>query len=1381
MSSPTGQPPGISPWQASQAQAPPTAPSNDENEDGVSVRPMRLKVLYTFDDQNKTNCLARWPHVLHIQTIAMDETTSIGVIELKTCIDAIIQCSPELVARLGQDYTVYAYDYSEYDNPLVGQGMLSRALTAASPTPDAPASESRQLITGRVCKNILGIFTNGVKETLEVKLRLVPVPTMLQGEYTNTMGKYREMSKGMNSGMDGQEWNSFLQSNPNLGQTAKGLSPAPGMNNMSNSLRDGMSMEVMNQLLSPYLQQQHSQDPFNQVSLIPPTNQTPMNAENSGNESRGTTIAGEKAKKPPRPSSRASVKRPRGRKPKATGASAIGGNTSGYEEGTDGDDGPSNKKRVKVTKTDWNGNTTLGMTPDSLRVVAGTSGSLRLFRPIAAHPNAGPGTNHLQDIPRAPTPVPHLPNQHIQRDQAHPQSSLRRDSFAQLTQMPQSMSSYPTIQQSEDQVRTSIESAHPSPERNFSPIDTPPDISSSPPVMRTRPPSTMRSSPPCPSSPVLPQMPRTDSGFMSGSLEELFGEDDPMEPANDYNNGFAAREQVKEPAPARQGNPPHGGSDFDLIIQEETPGNMELLPTRMPVIDLPTQGRARAKLNRACSIASGDGLSLPPLKKSKQPAIRRTMSQSDIRPTEYNPQKSSLGPQAPKIVAQAEQELQQHSQCQPPPEIRQPNQVRQPSQTRMSQPLLTASNQAPSSAPGIAAALPVSTPAFLPPTAQTPFQEATPPLPVPIPAPAPAPSSRPSSRSGMMARTASMGSLTLPHIPASDPVLPPSNLQRSQTWSEAPPHLVSEAHMPGMQVQPQLQMTHQMPPAIDYRRPAPVPYSRTLNAKKASIKQKLELAIANGEMPPFCANCGAIDTPTWRKAWSQDLQGVPGYYEYSDDPGCVTTIIILTRDAEGKPTSHKLIKKFLGPEEDQKDFDEFLLCNPCGIWMSKYRTQRPADKWGNSGPQERARGEQKKRSTQRLSRPRKPPTSTAMMPTSEATFMQSDAHFPASDANFPVSEALGPPADGISPGDTSCIQQTAGSTEHLQRQRSTSARPKRHLNAMTSDAASAALRRAIQSSPARWVGTQHSPIELEEEVTPDPTRRLLFPSPRKDASPKVLGEVVANVVQIATEFPSLKESMVAIEGQNKENMPPAIEGDDEDAAFLHLFEEEMSKADEIQRPSTPIQKPPTQNPFKTPTRPTPSHRPITRSVTRSVRSARSNRSAKSPSELLTFTRTTVRTPGSAVRRMLSPRIVDGVFESPFTATLNQMMSDANNQTSPTRDNGMGMELDFGNLPELPQLGQDNRDMNFNMEDFFSTDVPMPSSPPRMGNYQIYEDPATTMSKMNNLDWSEFGKFATEHIAAEKEIVIKEEPANSPVKLAGKEKDVAQKSAGVVRS
>jgi hypothetical protein len=105
------------------------------------------------------------------------------------------------------------------------------------------------------------------------------------------------------------------------------------------------------------------------------------------------------------------------------------------------------------------------------------------------------------------------------------------------------------------------------------------------------------------------------------------------------------------------------------------------------------------------------------------------------------------------------------------------------------------------------------------------------------------------------------------------------------------------------------------------------PFNRTLNAKKAAIRQKLEQAIANGEMPPFCSNCGAIETPTWRKAWSQEHHGAPGYYEYSDEPGRVTAIVILGRNNEGQPNLYQLIKKFLGPGENQTDWNEFLLCN----------------------------------------------------------------------------------------------------------------------------------------------------------------------------------------------------------------------------------------------------------------------------------------------------------------------------------------------------------------------------------------------------------------------------------------------------------------------
>jgi len=97
-----------------------------------------------------------------------------------------------------------------------------------------------------------------------------------------------------------------------------------------------------------------------------------------------------------------------------------------------------------------------------------------------------------------------------------------------------------------------------------------------------------------------------------------------------------------------------------------------------------------------------------------------------------------------------------------------------------------------------------------------------------------------------------------------------------------------------------------------------------------------------------------------------------------------------------------------------------------------------------------------------------------------------------------------------------------------------------------------------------------------------------------------------------------------------------------------------------------------------------------------------------------------------------------------------LMSEANNQqTSPARN---GMELDFGTLPPLPNINQNQTmDMNFSLEDFFSTDVPMPSSPPRMFN--LYEDPAA----MANINWEEFGKFGPKDLdKSGEEVVVKHE-------------------------
>ena len=104
-----------------------------------------------------------------------------------------------------------------------------------------------------------------------------------------------------------------------------------------------------------------------------------------------------------------------------------------------------------------------------------------------------------------------------------------------------------------------------------------------------------------------------------------------------------------------------------------------------------------------------------------------------------------------------------------------------------------------------------------------------------------------------------------------------------------------------------------------------------------------------------------------------------------------------------------------------------------------------------------------------------------------------------------------------------------------------------------------------------------------------------------------------------------------------------------------------------------------------------------------------------------------------------------------------MMSETNQ--SPSR-----AELEFGSLPDLPNLNSNGAEVNFNLEDFFSTDVPMPSSPPRM--FQLYED----LMALGNIDWSELGNYGRENEGENDGVVVKKEPEDSPQKRGEKSQE-----------
>ncbi|KAG7122079.1 hypothetical protein HYQ44_002977 [Verticillium longisporum] len=892
-----------------------TAPTPNMDDFGSDRRLMGLKVNYTFDREAQVNFLARHPQPLHVNTIALSETKTIGYTDLSLCAQAIAQCSPELLGE-DHDYTVYAFDYSEEDTPLVGQGLLSWIL-------HADPSESK-MIFGRLTKNPLAMLPggSGLKEMLEVKFKLLPTNRPprrpdygrhdVLASFDQTISHVRQHD-GVMTPTGSQEWDSFLQSNPQLGQHQN-------LNNPS-ALPGDQSFDGPNRV-APTLVDTQGDDAAN-----PPSRPA----------SRASTTSTTKRKR-----TRIPTGRPRGRppNPKKNAATVDNlhsqgpGSTSGYEEGTDAEESaPAKKKRATTTAVTKNINDPFGGSagPESLRVAASTAGSIRTLRPPGAGGETAQG-NHLQDVPRAPTPIPAAGPRRAQGGRGAGASSLRRQS---------------------------------------------------------------------------------------------------------------------------------------------------------------------------------------------------TLSQAAIA-AEQNPSFTDdpIGSLA------------------------------------------------------------------LPGAVDTSFSEA------------PAPKSPKSPRSN-------------------------KNL-----------------------------------------------------VKKAVIRLRLEEAIAAGQMPAYCTNCGAIETPTWRKVWTQERFGVPEFCEFSEKPGKVTAIIVLERDKDDHPSKYQLIKKGLGEKDNKEEWVESLLCNPCGIWLAKWKIHRPSDKWD--------RGQQPK--TRRRGRATRNPKRSkgAAEAMSEAAF-ETDPAGP---------EGMDGPTEDIS------------KTLHMASVDDTNSREASLAleQALRNDLLSPAKQHRSRhgSTHSRGSGTAKSPIMVgasAEEAIMGATRRLLFPSPRKDGQVKVLNEVAINVIQLdATEVETRDPDMKGPRAPQEHGQLTVPDDDDELEA---LFRSPMA------RPSTP---PPQDGnhpgPFKTPTRPTPSHRPVTRSISKSIKSGRSRPSPAQAIAMLQATPT--RTPRSLARVLggespslrRSPRftghddLASALLETPMTRSISQMLSDYG-----VEDDGLG----FGSIAGMPELeGLD--DVPFDFGSLLGSDATAASSP-----------------------------------------------------------------------
>ncbi|KAM0258826.1 hypothetical protein ACHAQJ_003668 [Trichoderma viride] len=1281
-----------------------TPAAGEVDEYGLQTKFMNLKVHYTFDKEAKVNCLARGSQPLQVQTIPIDETNTIGVVDLRACVHVIAECSPELTNH-ECDYTIYAVDYSEPDLPQVGQGLLSWVFQSMRPD---LGHHQPKMVTGRVTRNLLGVFGGGSRETLEIRLKLSET-ARIQRSITHASPPVehkplRPMEPALPPNA-AAEWNSLIQSNPQMTQQAT-QSHGP-MHSHSPSLAPALSQGP-----PPPLARQGSFGPnYNQN---PPTQELPRLAPTPVEPQSMPNIPAPSS----RPSSRASNRpsrrkpptgRPRGRPRKKPAE----GNTSGYEDGTEGEEAAPPKeeepvkKRAKVTKVDKSDAIPFAAEPESLRVAASNSSSLRNFRPLAINSDSVTGS-HLQEIPRAPTPVP---NGRLRAVPGREPSSLKRRESA-LSQPPTSsfatseVGRFPSPGIEDDRTP---ESTAPTP--NY-PDDSPPDIGSSPPIQQATP--YMRSSPP-PSSPVLPPMPS-------------MAPREPSVPSNDVGDVFGEGEHsVLEELPPQQriNKIPKQSVPIQVFQLQDGPSGQDLVHLLTYNTPYPTSNTP----------APAESSLLPPLK--REPSRPQTNTQSAKRKRPQSSSPPDLAPTPPPTTDAVERPMSPTLTSTPAP-IQAPTPIPLPAPT-----FAPASNPASMFTPittttsFFAADTPAPPPESIPATAPTPelsqaasmadddifndpivqlastfsSREEAPPQIQPPSRSSQPPQSRPQTSKPkyprQLSRSQSAGPLILPLTAASDPV-GPSALSQPPTVALDRPSSVGGADIrrPASTGPLALPMPESLPepsaespadsappaksaapeepcPPSDILQPPSSPHRSNKNiVKKHAIKQRLEEAINNGEMPPYCTNCGAIETPTWRKIWIQQRDGIPERCEFSEKPGKITAVEITQRDDEGKPTAHRVIKKSLAITDERSKWQESLLCNPCGIWLTKCKTHRPADRWDKDasrlGQERRRRGTGRSTSRAKKSRPK---DDAPLNLTSEA-YLPTDALEPIAPSSPKMGDVFSMDSGSLSRPESAESQE-----------------PEKFLGSAGLDVLS-----QPGSTHSHGTGTAQSPIDIDidfDEVAGS-TKRLLFPSPRKDGMPKVLCDVNVNVVQTAECRPA-------------EN----LKGDQENA-IVSGSHEGVSKLDDLEalfnsplkeRPSTP---PPdarltATEPFKTPTRPTPSHRPITRSVSRSLRSARSILSPNQHAVERTPTKTPrsmLRIPSSSARRR-SPRGHQGgfdMFTSPITQNIVHFLSQGNALGAEDND------MDFGNLPGLDEHNEDLIDFG----NLLSTDDLMPSSPPKNG-------------------------------------------------------------------
>ena len=580
---------------------------------------------------------------------------------------------------------------------------------------------------------------------------------------------------------------------------------------------------------------------------------------------------------------------------------------------------------------------------------------------------------------------------------------------------------------------------------------------------------------------------------------------------------------------------------------------------------------------------------------------------------------------------------------------------------------------------------------------------------------------------------------TLPSVPASDPGT--RSYKRSKTWT---------ADM------------------------SDVPMSESLNTEegkararkrigKEQTKARLESAIATGGMPPFCHNCGVIETPAWRRGFTKTFDNA--VYPYESYPTSLDVGEMCykapheTNEDGGIKTwkGWRVERKSDAPDAD--DWEQINLCNPCGLWFHKMKVPRPPEKWQKKEPKK-----EKKRK-----RPPKPPKSRTQPRRSATGGFDSD--MPESDAQEPGSEDSSPAdtsaEDGMednndTPGDENQEPELPPIPQSM-----TARFGRRTVLFADLDT------RQVKSSPLAR-GTSAMPIDID--LTPNkPLRRVLFPSPgsnqdRQSSVPlmdKHNEQLLPSLVRRSPRLNKVRDlfaagpvavPMISIDGTaeviGKENVTPCA------TRVVHELDDDLFGDFDDAMPPPPTTPTPKRRSERIQSRTPQTARSVSREFG-AVISGNARKTPKSP-----------KTPGRKQDQdVLSNLFIDSAarkldFESmtPFTQQMAIAISVAVTPTSrqsstrtgvtpgqQTLENPSASTFDFPNLPSLEgsspsRGGLGDLFSDFPTERLFSeietmiaTDAPMPSSPPvQQVGWDESIDHMVELEHFESQDWSWFG-------------------------------------------